>query len=66
MRWANGRWYVDVARVVYLLLGVFLGDQVRPLEHLFSDVPPAASAGRSVVEPSRGTAAESENSVHTP
>lgn len=63
MRWADGKWYVDVARVIYLLLGVILGDQVRPLERFMSDAPHMTSVAQSVADSSRGTVAESERSV---
>lgn len=63
MRWADGKWYVDVARVIYLLLGVILGDQVRPLERFISDTPHMASVAQSVASSGRGTAAESGSSV---
>lgn len=63
MRWADGKWYVDVARVIYLLLGVILGDQVRPLERFISDTPLMTSVEQSVASSVRGTVAESGNSA---
>lgn len=63
MRWADGKWYVDVARVIYLLLGVILGDQVRPLERFISGAPHMANVTQSVASSDRITVAESGNSV---
>lgn len=31
MGFQNGKWYIDIARLLYLILGVILGDTARPI-----------------------------------
>lgn len=42
MGFQNGKWYIDIARVLYLILGVILGDTARPIAQFIENRTQAA------------------------